>query len=282
MRRWLLMIAFLGPAFGQTTPPAPLLTAVYTIADLHPIRRTNERDPVTKIAGLCQIVPDLPLASLSCTSDPLREDRTGRRYYYSVVLLRDLHEELYLAACSSLLRDSICGQLRAGQTFPAEVEGGVIRLVTAGQQLSLRILEHRAPPVDIDSPTAGTPSQVKPSVGTPSNVPYSNVRDSLGTPSSVLPSEASLTTGSASTLPLSEPSSALASPGGGSRLYLEASAAPAGVYIDNQWLGYAPQVLPLVPGQHTVRVEAKGFPAWAQTIRLGPGETLRLRADLGR
>jgi hypothetical protein len=281
MRRWLWMIAFLGPACGQDTPPAPLLTAVYTIADLHPIRRTNERDPVTKIAGLCQIVPGLPLASLSCTSDPLREDRTGRRYYYSIVLLRDLHEELYLAACSSPLRDSICGELRAGQTFPAEVEGGAIRLVTAGQQLSLRILEHRAPPVDIDSPTAGTPSQVKPTAGTPSNVPYSNVRDSLGTPSNVLPSEASLTTGAASTLPLSEPSSALVSPGA-SRLYLEASAAPAGVYIDNQWLGYAPQVLPLVPGPHTVRVEAKGFPAWAQTIRLGPGETLRLRADLGR
>jgi hypothetical protein len=276
------MIAFLGPAFGQVTPPAPLLTAVYTIADLHPIRRTTERDPVTKIAGLCQIVPGLPLASLSCTSDPLREDRTGRRYYYSVVLLRDLHEELYLAACSSLLRESICGELRAGQTFPAEVEGGVIRLVTAGQQLSLRILEHRGPPVDIDSPTAGTPSQVKPTAGTPSNVPYSNIPETAGTPSNIVPSAASLTTGSASSLPLSEPSSSLGSPNGASRLYLEASASPAGVYIDNQWVGYAPQMLPLVPGQHTIRVEAKGVPAWAQTIRLGPGETLRLRADLGR
>ena len=104
-------------------------TAVYTLADHHTTRWTGERDPLTKIAGVCRITSGAGTETLTCSRPPVSEPRTGRRHFYSVVLFRDLEETLYMAACSDLLRESLCDLLRAGQTFSAEVEEQTIRVV---------------------------------------------------------------------------------------------------------------------------------------------------------
>jgi hypothetical protein len=281
MRGALAVMAVQVVALGQdATPPARNATAVNTIADYHTSRRTGDRDPVTRISGVCRISAGDPLETLACAA-PETEEGSGRRYYYTVALFRDLDGVLYMAACASLARDSLCGEVRKGETFPAEVEGEAIRLVAAGRPLPLRILERRTPPRTIDSPTEGTPSQVKPSAGAPSQIPHSNVPESRGAPSQVRSSDASVTVGAPSSVAPSKVSTPVNSPGG-SRLHLEASSGPASVYVDDQFVGYAPVALPLVPGRHIIRVAAKGFPDWVQAIRLGPGETARLQADLRR
>jgi hypothetical protein len=282
MRRLLVLGLFLTPVWAQDLAPGSrLLTAVYVIADHHTTRRTAERDPLTKIAGVCQLTERYPLDTLACAAPPVTEERTGRRYYYTVALLRDLDETVYLTACASLRRESTCSELQAGQTFSAEALDNEIRLVAEGQHLPLRILEKRPKPRTISSPTEGTPSRVRFSEGSPSDVPYSDVPVSRGAPSNVRPSEVSVTTGAPSSAPPSRVSSSVVSPGA-SRLYLEASAGPAEVYLDGQWVGYAPLNVPLLPGRHTIRVHVSGFEDWVQTIRLPPGETTRVRAELRR
>ena len=280
--RTLAAILAAVPLVAQETRPAgPFPTAVYTLADHHTTRWTSERDPLAKIAGVCQIVPGPPLYTLACSAPPVSEPRTGRRHFYSVVLFRDLEENLYLAACASDARNDRCGDLKAGQTFSAEVEERVIRIVIGDVQLPLRILGMRPRPTSIDSPTRGTPSQVRFSAGAPSLVPYSKVSESRGTPSNVRPSEVSTAAAAPSLAPPSEVSTAAASPAG-ARLYVYCSAGAARVYVDNQLIGPAPIDVPLIPGRHTVRVQAPGFRVWVRTIEIPGGRTTKLTAELQR
>ena len=267
-------------ALAQDAAPEPLLlTAVSARAAYHTTRRVTERDPLAPAADFCIIVPEQTSFKLSCTSRPTSDRGSGRRYYYSIVLFQDLDQAAYLAACSSTVRDSLCGELAEGQTFSAEVQDRAIRIVTRGQQLPLRILERRPPPVSIDSPTRGTPSEVKPATGTPSQVPYSNAPPAQGTPSNIRPSEAPRSGGTPSNLPISQVSTAVASPGA-AKLYLYCDNGLAQVFVDDQPMGNAPLETPIVPGRHTVIVKADGFEDWIRRIDFTAGQTTRLTAKL--
>ena len=260
----------------------PVLTAVHTLADHHTIRWTAERDPLRKIVGVCLIAPGAPLPSLTCaTSSPVNEPRTGRRYFYGVTLFRDLEENLYLAACADLTRTTRCNDLKAGQTFSAEVEDQTIRIVVDQEQVPLRVLEFRPKPRSIDSPTPGTPSQVKPSTGAPSVVSWSKVPPSSGAPSGVQPSDASVTSGAPSQVPISEVSTAVAAPTSG-RLTLYCATPRAQVFIDGKPVGTAPLEIPVIPGRHAVQVKAEGRGEWSRTVVIPPGGAVKVTADLGR
>ena len=259
--------------------PGVLPTAVYTLADHHTTRWAGDRDPLMRIYGVCQITPAQESHTLSCSGPPVSQARTGRRHYYSVVLFRDLNETLYLAACSAVSRESRCDDLKAGQTFSAEVEKQAIRIVISDEQLPLRILEKRPKPVTIDSPTQGTPSQVRPSAGAPSSIPYSRVSESRGTPSNVRPSDVSVAAGAPSAAPPSEVSSAVVSPTG-ARLYVYCSSGSARVYVDDQLIGNPPVDVPLLPGRHRVVVRAPGFRNWERRIDTPAGKSTRVTAEL--
>ena len=281
--RAILMVPVLAwCALAQESRPGEAVpTAVYTLADHHTSRWTNERDPLVKVAGVCRMVPGGALFTLACSAPPVSEPRTGRRHYYSVVLFRDLEENLYLAACAATSRNTRCDDLRAGQTFSAEVEDQTIKIVARGEQLAMRIFETRPRPTTIDSPTQGTPSQVKPSPGTPSAVTHSRVSVTRGTPSAVLPSDVSIAAGSPSLAPPSQVSNPVVSPTGG-RLYLHCSNGSARVYVDGHLIGPPPVDVPLVPGRHTVVVKASGFADWVRRIETAGGSVTRLTAELGR
>jgi len=273
----LLMLAPLA-AGAQTFP-----TAVYTLADHHAVRWAPETNPLSKIAGACRISPAQESFTLTCAGRPSPEPREGRRHFFSIVLFRDLEETLYQAACAATTRDDPCEDLRAGQTFSAEVaaEDRIIRIVHRGQQFSLRILEMRPRPVSVDSPARGTPSNVRPSTGTPSAVPYSQLSQSRGTPSSVVPSAVEVAAGAPSLAPPSEVTPSSIAPTS-ARLYVYCSTGSARVFVDNQPLGAAPLEIPLIPGRHTVLVRAPGYRDWARNVQLAPGETVRVTASLGR
>lgn len=280
---WLIpaMLAMAAAAAAQDAPSAGAsLTAVYTLADHHTTRFTADRDPLVKIEGACRITPAETTYTLSCSGPPA-ERRLGRRHFYSVVLFQDLNETLYMAACAALSRDNLCEELRAGQTFSAEVEDRAIRIVIHGEQLPLRILEMRPKPVAIDSPTRGTPSDVRPSAGAPSKVPYSNVPPDAGTPSNVPPSQVSVAAGVPSGAPPSEVSTAATSPTG-ARLYVYCSSGAARIYVDNRLVGRSPANVPLVPGRHTVVVKAEGFADWSQRVEVPAGKIIRITAELER
>jgi hypothetical protein len=257
------------------------LTAVYALADHHTIRWTAEQDPVRKIAGVCRIVSGATVPTLACAGPAVSEPRTGRRYLYSVVLFRDLEENLYLAACAASTRQDRCNDLRAGQTFSAEVEEQSIRVVIDEEQLGMRVLEHRPKPVTIDSPTRGAPSQVKPSPGSPSIVSWSKAPASNGAPSQIRPSEVSVAAGAPSRVSTSEVSTATASPRFG-RLTLYCEAPHARVFIDGKLVGTAPLETPVLPGRHLVRVVAPGRPEWMRTVVIPPGGSVKVAAELGR
>ena len=265
---WMLAVC----AWAQTP------TAVYTLADHHTFRWTGERDPLVKIAGVCAISTNTTVPTLSCTRPPLSEPRTGRRHFYSVVLFRDLDETLYMAACSSLLRQSLCDELRAGQTFSAEVEEQTIRIVIRDEQLPLRILERRPKPVTIDSPTKGTPSDVKPSSGTASVISHSRVPETKGTLSVIRPSDVSVAVGAPSPVAPSQVSTAVASPTG-ARLYISSPNSAARVFVDDQYVGRPPVDVPVVPGRHTVVVRVAGLSDWIQQVEAPAGRTTRVTAE---
>src|SRR5712692_1390043 len=167
---------------AQDASSDPKPTAVYTVADQHTSRWTDDKDPLVKIKGACDIGSSDPPRSVSCASPPVSEPRTGRRHFYSVVLFRDLDENHYLAACASAYRNTACEDLRAGRTFSAEVEGQTIRLVIHDTQLPLRILEFRRHPV---TTTEGTPTHARPTPGSASVPSWSRASEARGTPSNV-------------------------------------------------------------------------------------------------
>ncbi|MBI3695178.1 MAG: PEGA domain-containing protein [Acidobacteria bacterium] len=253
-------------------------TAVYTLADHHTTRWTGERDPVAKIAGVCAITTNTPVPGLICSRPPVSEPRTGRRHFYSVVLFRDLDETLYLAACSSLFRESMCDLLRAGQTFSAEVEEQTIRVVIRDEQLPLRILDRRPKPITVDSPAKGAPSNVKPSTGTPSVISHSRVSETKGTPSVIRPSDVSAAVAAPSSAAPSQASTAVAS-STGARLYVYSSNGAARVFLDDQFVGRSPVDVPVVPGRHTIVVRAPGLPDWMQQVDTPAGRTTRITAE---
>jgi hypothetical protein len=269
------LLAATGSAVAQ-----PVLTAVYTLADHHTVRWTSDRDPVRKIAGVCQIVPAAPASfTLVCAAPPVSDPRAGRRHYYGVVLFRDLEENLYVAACAAATRDTRCNDLKAGQTFPAETEDQTIRVVIDQEQLSLRILEFRPKPTSIDSPTPGTPSQVKPSPGAPSAPSWSNLPPSSGTPSQVEPSRVSIASGAPSKVSISEVSIAVGPPNSG-KLNLYCAAPQARVFIDGKLAGPAPLEIPVIPGRHTVQVRAPGLADWTRVVVVPAGGLLKVTAEL--
>jgi hypothetical protein len=257
------------------------LTAVYTLADHHTMRWTTDQDPVRKIAGVCRIVSGAAVPTLACAGPPASDPRTGRRYLYSVALLRDLEENLYLAACAATTRQERCNDLRAGQTFSAELEEQTVRVVIDQEQLALRVLERRPKPVTIDSPTKGTPSQVKPSAGAPSPVSWSRPPPSSGTPSQVRPSEVSVAAGAPSRVSISEVSVAADAPTSG-RLILYCDHPQARVFVDGKLAGTAPLEAPVVPGRHLVRVSAPGRPEWSRTVVIPPGGSVKVTAEPAR
>lgn len=260
----------------------PVLTAVYTLADHHTTRWTAERDPLRKIAGVCRITtPAVPAFTLACVGPPVWDPRTGRRYFYGVTLFRDLEENLYLAACAATTRNDRCNDLKAGQTFSAEVEEQTIRVVVDDEQLPLRILEFRPKPKTIDSPTPGTPSQVKPTSGAPSVVSWSKAPPSNGAPSQVQPSKVTVTSGAPSQVPISEVSVAVAAPTAG-RLTVYCATAEARVSIDGKAAGPAPLEIAVIPGRHSVRVEAPGGREWNRTVVVPPGGQVKITAELPR
>ncbi|MBI3667752.1 MAG: PEGA domain-containing protein [Acidobacteria bacterium] len=279
MRVVVALVAVVGVLAQDARPPV-LATAVSTLAERHTSRWTAG-DPLANIAGSCQTASAVPPYAVTCAAANPREPRAGRRYFYSVVLFRDLEETLYLAACAATVRDSFCGDLQAGQTLPAEVEGDTIRVVIRDEQLPLRILERRPKPTTIDSPTPGTPSNARPSAGTPSAVPYSKVAESRGAPSQVRPSEVSVAAGAPSLAPPSEVSVAAASPAS-ARLFLYCSVGSALVYVDNQQFGSPPVDVPLLPGRHTIEVRARGFRRWTRTVNIPAGGVVKVTAELRR
>jgi len=276
VRRFALGVLVCAPALAQ-----PVLTAVHALADHHTSRWTTDRDAVRRIAGVCRIVPSSPVFTLACSGAPPGEPRAGRRYFYTVVLLRDLEENIYLAACAEPVRNTRCDELKAGQTFSAEVEDQTLRIVIEEEQLPMRILESRPKPVSIDSPTRGTPSQTRPSPGTPSNVPWSKVSEARGSPSQVQPSSASVTSGAPSKVSVPDVSVAAAAPTAG-RLTLYCAASQARVWVNGRLAGVAPLEIPVVPGRHAIRVQAPGHKEWTRTVIVLPGGAVKVTADLER
>jgi hypothetical protein len=260
---------------------APLPTAVHSIADFHTSRWTAETDPLASLTGVCRITPTGESVTLRCAPPPSREAKTSRQYNYTFVLFQDLEQTLYLTACVRLTAQDPCGGLTTGQTFSAEVQDRTLRIVYAGRQYPLRILERRPRARRIDSPARGTPSGARPSTGTPSRVPYSQVQATLGTPSSIRPSEAPASDGAPSQVVPSDVRPSAASPTS-ARLHLRCAVGSAQVFVDNQLVGTGTVEVPLLPGRHTVVVRARGYRPWTQTVQLQPGGIARLTAELRR
>ena len=273
-----LTIAVLASVVCLLAQDPPKLTAVHTVADHHTNRWTDDKDPLVKIKGVCEIGMGEPPRSLSCAPAPGAEPRTGRRHFYTIVLLLDLDENHYLAACASTYRNTACDELRAGQTFSAEVEGQTIRLVIHDTQLPLRILEFPRHPV---TTTEGTPTHARPTPGSPSSPSWSKASEARGTPSDVRPSDVSVAAGAPSSAEPSDTSVALPSPTG-ARLYVSSSTGSARIYVDGQLIGPPPADVPVVPGRHTVTVRAPGFPDWTRRIDAPAGKITRLSAELRR
>jgi len=281
LAQWAWLAAPLS-VLAQPTPPAEALaTSVYTLDEHHTSRRTEAKDPLEPISGVCRIAGSEGSWSLECSGPPGRAARTGREHHYTVALFLDLDRTLYLAACSDPNPDSRCQGVKAGVAFPSEVEDRTLRLGVGSEQILLRILETRRRPATIDSPARGTPSQTRPSTGAPSLIPYSGVEDSRGTSSQVTASQVSQSAGAPSDTPPSKPSIAVAPPTGG-RLSLYCANVSANVYIDKQWMGHPPLEAPLPPGRHTVVVRARGYRGWSRSVDIPAGATVRLRAELQR
>ena len=257
------------------------LTAVHTLSDHHTARWTSDPDPLKKVDGVCRIVPGGALFTLSCAAAPAIEPRIGRRQYYGLALFRDLEENLYMAACAATARNTLCDDVRAGQTFSAEVEGQSIRVVVRGEQLAMRILENRPRPQEIDSPTRGTPSQVKPAPGTPSNPSWSRPSVTDGAPSVVKPSDVSAAAPAASIVAPSETSIATSSPTA-ARLHVNCSNGAAWIFVDSRLIGSPPVEVPVRPGPHLVTVRVPGHRDWVQRVDVSAGRTTTVTAELSR
>lgn len=276
-----MVVVWVAACAGIAALAQPLPTAVYTLADHHTSRWTTESDPLVKIAGVCRITPAGPSFQLACAAPPVEEKRAGRRHYYTIALFSDLEETLYQAACARQSADDACDELKAGETFSAEIEDRTLRIVYAGRQLALRILEKRPKPVTIDSPVRGTLSQVQLSPGTPSETRYSQALPSRGTPSQVPPSEVFASAGAPSTGTPAETGPSVVAPTHG-RLVVYCPDSAASVYLDGQLLGTGSIEAPLRPGRHTIGVRLAGYRNFVRTVEVPPGGTVRLRADLRR
>ncbi|MCG6920296.1 MAG: PEGA domain-containing protein [Acidobacteria bacterium] len=63
---------------------------------------------------------------------------------------------------------------------------------------------------------------------------------------------------------------------------VSASAPGSAVFVDGRRIGAAPQLVELTAGVHRVRVEKEGFRAFEKEVRIVPGRTLELEAQLER
>jgi hypothetical protein len=224
------------------------------------------------------------------------------------VLFRDLDETLYLAGCPLIedpsqpsagtqgdpsqqkqpsgqerdesglrLRDEAdCNDLEAGQTFSAEVEKDVIRIVMRGRQLPLTLFA-----VDPKVLALGDPSPLKVSDTPPSS--RSQPIDPSQLPAQPEPKwSPPPLEGVASSV--SKPASGAGVPGAKTalrtgRFVLECSQGPAEVYLDDAYVGNCPVDLPLIAGPHAVTVRRTGKDEWRREFRVEAGGTVRLKVD---
>ncbi len=302
-----ILLAGLPPwAFGAESVKA---TAVFTVDT---VRQTFSYEPGDRLdvrfrswASQCSPRPNGPLFILMCpkVSPPDEQQARADQVDAVAVLFRDLEETVYLAGCPVLedlsqrgeasseeeraepepdesglrLRDeAACGELEAGQTFSAEVEKDVIRIVSRGRQLSLTLLAVQPkvlalgdprPPKVSDTPPSSRSQPIDASQLAPqpepkwSPPPLKSVASNVAKPAAGegLPrAKTSLRTG---------------------RFVLECSQGPAEVYVDAVYVGVCPVDLPLVAGPHSVTVRRVEMDDWFRDFRVVAGETARLKVD---
>jgi S1-C subfamily serine protease len=64
------------------------------------------------------------------------------------------------------------------------------------------------------------------------------------------------------------------------RLQVVSSVPDAEVYVDGKFVGNAPSILPLPPGDHVVEVRASKFADWKRTVSVTGGSDLNVKASL--
>ena len=290
-------------------------TAVFTVDTVHqtfsyvPGDRLDVR--FRSWAARCTPRPNEPLYILACpkvSELPQTEQDRGNQVSAVAVLFRDLDETLYLAGCPSIedlsqvsagtpgetsqqkqdpererdesglrLRDEAdCRDLAAGQTFSAEVERDVIRIVTRGRQLTLTLFAAEPKVLALGDPRSPKVSDTPPSS-------RSQPIDSSQLAAQPAPKW--------SPPPLKDVAGNVSKPAAGEglaraktalrtgRFVLECSQGPAEVYVDAAYVGVCPVDLPLVAGSHSVTVRRVGKDDWLRDFRVVAGETVRLKVE---
>ncbi len=289
-------------------------TAVFTVDAVRhsfPYERGDRLDVRFRSwAAQCSPRPSELLYTLECPKvSEIPQSAGGQRNQVTVVaaLFRDLDETLYLAGCPliedlsqaaqapgavpqreqpaeqerdesgvRLADEAVCRELEAGQTFSAEVEKGVIRIVARGRQLPLTLFavqpkvlalgDPRSPKVADKPPSSRSrpidpgqlPGQPEPKWSPP---PLKDVAGTVAQPAAgegVPRAKTALRTG---------------------RLVLECSQGPAEVYVDAAYVGVCPVDLPLVAGSHAVTVRQVQKDDWLRDFQVVAGETVRLKVE---
>jgi hypothetical protein len=296
----------LGLAVG-TAAAQEVKTAVFTLDTKYRMLPVTPDVPIDARlagwAGECKIEPGEPIAKLDCPKEPeaSEEQNASEKIPATLVLFRDLNEVIFFAGCPVVsdeasgdapeqgdgpkrktpkpedIRD--CHDLETGQTFPAVVENGQIKVELRGRQLTLTIFETREKPKTTDSsyipePSAGgTPPAPGPATtherkGLEPQTKAEWKPTELSTPSTGTPSQSS----SAGV----DPAHTNLRTG---RVNVQCPSRQFVVLIDDAYMGNCPVSTPLIAGPHTVTVRRPGQQPQVMKIRVEAGQTLKIDSD---
>jgi len=301
-----IAVALTGTAL-LAAPPTPLKTAVFTLDAEHHLLIANQDDSLAdqldQWASRCRIEPadaSLALSCLQALTNPPVGGRPGPLdgIPATLALFWDLDETAYLAGCPLSeegtdrpgepgrngagaqpakpddIRD--CEDIAAGQTFSAEVEDGLLRIVIRGRQLPLRIFTVREKPKAIYTPYISTTSPRLPDVD-PRTTRELNGLAPQNQPRWEPPQLSSASSGKPSVPRFSGAAPAHTSLRTG-RLTIECASREVTILIDGVYMGACPATTLLLAGPHTLTLRSPGETERTHDIHIGAGGSLRFRA----
>ncbi len=191
---------------------------------------------------------------------------------YDMALVVGSDGVAYVIACGGgLLRRIGCRPLTAGQARVGFVDGGKVSLLDGDKFRGYRVQTSAYIGPFEGSDRAESPAN-------PKAMPVDDQR--IEPPAALAPAVVSARrrlqqTGSVSETPNDTPSNA------GQVMFIS-EPQEAEVYVDGNFVGSTPSMIPLTPGSHKVQVTLKGYRPWTRTLQVATQSKVTVHAELER
>ncbi len=261
---WLTLMALAACVPCSAQEPASQPLQQYSV--LRSSRLVTASETLRNADANCSIAGTGRDATMQCNS---AGGTAKASYHFNTALVLDGRGMAYVIACRLSLVAWWCKTLPPGAVLRGNFANGHIAL-SDGQKIhdyDVVISKY----VGAASPVQQTPSEQAPAAG--AQATSENSKSAVGAATGAKTPEGLTSNQAASD------QAACKSPNNACVAFVSEPPG-ADVYVDNKFVGNTPSTLPLVPGSHEIRVEARSLKPWTRTFDAIAGSTITIRATL--